>query len=312
MSTTPNFTRDVALTTIALSYKNPDSAPIADLVAPRVPVDELEFSWQEYPEAEMYTIPDTSVGERTQMQGSEVSGVERQSKCEDKGHQVNLTWQQVQKAKAAFKPRERATMKATNIVILGREKRVSSVVFNPATYDAGLIKVLDGTTGKKKWSDIVNGKPLDDMLNALEVPLVRPNVVTFGSLGWATTRRHPQLVKAAGSSTGEGAITPEQLAELLGVNEVLIGAARANTVKEGKAAALSQLWGPHCSMFFRDRSVDTSGGITFMLTAEFEQRQTVTGKLDVGARGGEYVRTFETVKEVVVAQKAAFFFQDIL
>lgn len=307
MSQIYSFPRDTHLSLIAQAYRNPDTALIADLVLPRVPVDKKEFSYQTYPEADMYTIPDTRIGERSQMTSGTVSGKEVQSKCFDEGHQIALTADEVSQTKSTFNPKERATNKCANITVLGREKRCAELVFNEDSFGTGLKRTLDGTGGKKYWSDKVDGTPLDDLLAALDAPLMRPNLVVFGQTAWSKVRRHPQLVKAVGSTTGEGVISTAQLAELLEVNEVLVGASRANTVKEGKTPVLANLWGPHCALLYRDRTVDTAGGVTFGYTAEFEKRQAGWGKVDIGARGGEAVRVFETVRELVIASKAGYF-----
>lgn len=315
MSTNTKFTRDSHLTTIALGYKNLDVNLIADLVCPRVPVDSLVFEYTTYPEAEMYDIPDTDVGEYDQMTSSKVSGTTVQSKCEDKGHQVALTNRDITQTKqpkggSKIDPKERAAMKTTNVVKLAREKRVAKLFFDPNNYDAAMKNQLDGSAGHKKWTDKVSATPLDDVNAMLDACLVRPNTFVFGRAAWSAFRRHPQIVKACGSSTGEGQVSRQQVADLFEVNEVLIGESMSNTAKVGKAAVLSRLWGPALSMFYRDRTADAEGGITFATTFEFNAMQSGTIDLDIGVEGGTAVRTFETLKEVVIARKAAALIYD--
>ena len=63
MATKP-FPVSARLTAIALAYRNPDIALIADQVLPRTPTAE-EFRWLKYDLAQGFTVPDTRVGRKS-------------------------------------------------------------------------------------------------------------------------------------------------------------------------------------------------------------------------------------------------------
>ncbi|MET4128652.1 phage virion morphogenesis protein [Roseovarius sp. MBR-6] len=68
MSTPTPLVVDPVLTAIAVNYRNPDVAFIADQVMPRVPVMSPEFKWTYFPPDQMFTVPDTEVVDTGQLQ----------------------------------------------------------------------------------------------------------------------------------------------------------------------------------------------------------------------------------------------------
>lgn len=302
----PAFPRDKHLTAIAVAYKNPDVSLIADAVLPRVPVGKRTFEYTSYPIEQAYSVPDTRVGEKSQVPRLELNGTQASATVDDYGLEIPITKDDQDNAPSNIDPKQLATERATNLVLLDREARVARTVFNPASYPASQKTQLAGAA---QWSDVTSS-PLKAMLDALDGCLIRPNVLVFGQAAWSVLSMHPKLVKAAGGDSGEGRITRERLAELLEVTEVLVGAAQVNSVKPGKAPVLARIWGKHALAFYRDRTVGTTGGITFGITAQYGDRIAGSQEVDMGLRGGTAVRSGESVKELIIAPHASFFWQD--
>lgn len=301
------FPRDRQLTAIAIGYRNPDATYIADAVFPRVPVGKTTFEYTEYPIAEAYTIPSTRVGERAQVNRVELSGVRKPASTEDFGIEVPLTRNDIDEAPEGVDPRARATEHATNIVLLDREVRAAAIAFNAANYGTANKKTL---SGNGQWSNTASD-PLKEMLTALDSCIMRPNVLVLGQAVWSALSVHPKLVSAAHGNEGQyGRCTREKLAELLEITEVVVGSAWFNTVKPGKQPALSRAWGKHALLCYRDRTVGTSGGITFGITAQYGDRVAGSREIDIGLRGGVAVRSGESVRELIVAPDAAYFFEN--
>lgn len=300
------FTRDNHATAIAVAYRNPETSLIAERVLPYVNVALQEFSYWEYPLAEGYSVPSTKVGEHDRINTATVKGERKTARCEGRGIGIPLTKRDLEQSANGSQARDRATERATNIVLLDFEVEVAQLVTDPANYPAGLKKDL--SVGGNKYLDDDEGDPLGELLDALEAPLIRPNVVEIGARAWRKIRTNPILVSAAlGNSGQSGIVTPERLAELLEVSEVLIGSSRLNVVKPGKEPVLQRVWGNQVLAFYRDTTVDTSGGVTFGFTAREEPgRQAGTVELDIGTRGGTEMRVTEDRKSLIVAPHAAF------
>ena len=79
------FQANPSMTAIAIAYRNPDIVMIADDVLPRVVVGNRNFDWIEYPEAEMFGVPDTRVGPRSAPNQVELTGEKRSASVDDFG-----------------------------------------------------------------------------------------------------------------------------------------------------------------------------------------------------------------------------------
>lgn len=312
MSNAAPFTVDPQLTAIAIAYRN--RALIADQVLPRVqPVRTKEFRYTMLPQGEILTIPDTKVGRRGKPNVVEFSGTTTTAEALDFGLEDEIPQDDIDQAAAAgnaalASPQDRATEYLTNLVALDREVRTAALVFNPATYAAANKTQLAGGT---QWST-TTGDPVTGISTALEGVLMRPNVGIFGANAWAKTRRNPFLVKAVNKSTGDvGLITREEFMELFELEDLLIGGAFVNNAKKGQAVTLGRAWGNHAAFIYRDKLADRERGVTFGMTVPYGQM--IAGQRpdgDIGLRGGVRVRVGETVKELITAADAGFFFQD--
>lgn len=301
------FPRDTHLTAIAIAYKNPDVSLVSDAVLPRVPVGKRTFGWTTYPVGEMYTVPDTRVGEYSQVNRVTVQGTKVTSEVEDFGIEIPLTRSDIDDAPPNVNPRDRATERATNIVLLDREIRVAALCFAAASYGAAQKTQLSGTT---QWSH-ADSDPIKAILTGLNAALIRPNRLVMGQETWSAFSVHAKVVSACLGNAGQyGVATRERVAELLGLAEVLVGAAMVNSVKPGKTPVLAKVWGKHALAFYSDRTVDTAGGITFGYTAEHGTRVAGAKDVDMGLHGGVAVRSGESIKECIVAPMAAYFWQD--
>lgn len=310
MSGNEQYVEDTQLTAIAVAYKNPAYALIADQVLPRVRVGTIKFAYQDYNLADSFTVPDTRVGRRSGVNMVEMDGSEETSKCEDYGIGIPLDNDTITESeKRGFNPRLGATERSTNILMLDREMRVAGQVFDPANYHADNKVQL---AGADQFSSYGASTPIAVITQYLDACLMRPNKLVFGQTSWTKFSQHPEIVSAVQHNSGEkGVATRTQVAELFEVQEILVGASRVNSSKPGQDPALARVWGNHISGVFIDPTVTAeSGGITFGITAQYGDRVGGTAPLNIGLRGGVAVRAGETVKELVIANRAGFIIQD--
>lgn len=298
---------DPALLAIVIAFSN--KTLIADLVLPRVSVGKEEFKYLEHTMAEGFTVPDTRVGRKSKPNEVEFTATDKTGSTVDYGLDDPIPQTDIDNAPENYDPKGRAVEGIMNLVELDREVRVSSLVFNNATYAAANRVTLVGTD---QFSDFANSTPLEVIQDALDTPILRPNVLVFGRPVFSKLAMHPQIVKAVHGNSGDSGIaTRRQIADLFEVEDVLVGEARVNTARKGQAMALAQAWGKHIACLYRDRTADTRSGVTFGVTAQFGTR--VAGSIpdkDIGLRGGERVRAGESVKEVITAADLGYFIED--
>lgn len=315
MSTTA-FPLNPALTAIAIAFNNPDAQLIADRVLPRVPTAK-KFSYTKYDAAQGYTVPDTKVGRKSEPNMVDFGGVLLTDECVDYGLDDLLPNDEVAAFDAMPKPATGgpvspsalSTMMLTGLLQLDREVRVANTVFNAASFAAANQATLAGAT---QWSDRVNSDPLNSITNAMDVPLVRPNRMVIGQLAWTQLRQHPKIVQAVGKSAQTaGYASLESIAELLELQEIIVGRSVYNTAKKGQAPTYARAWGKHCALLHIDSLAAQLGQPTFGWTAQFGSR--IAGEIaepKAGLRGGVRIRSGESVKEIVVSSEAGYFFQN--
>lgn len=302
------------LTAIALAYSN--RAYIADQVLPRVPVNSREFKWLQFNRAELFTIPETMVGRKgvpneVQFGGTEVAGFVRDYGLDDVIPNDDIT-----SAPASYDPIGRAVEGVAELIALDREKRVADLVFNSNTYPAANRTTLSGTD---QWSDYTNSDPYSAIMAALDGMLMRPNTAVIGRLAWSKLRVHPKITAAlapssnGNSSTSNAAGAPasaQAVADLLEIDNLLVGESWVNTAKPGQTASISRVWGKHIAFMHLNPVASIRGNaITFGYTAEYGNR--VSGSMPepkVGLRGAQRVRVGESVNEIVSASDVGYYF----
>lgn len=305
---TDQFNEDPTLTAIAIGYRNEDYDLVADDVLPRSSVDDEAFKWKKYNETAAFTVPDTRVGRRSTPNQVEIEGTEEDASTDDFGIDIPLDNRTLNAAKKnGNDPRKQATELATDLVMLDRERRVAGKVQDPSNYHASLVQALSG-------SDMFQDEASDPatiIRKMLKKCWMRPNQLTFGSNAWDAFASHPTVVSAVLRNSGTaGFITQEEAARLLRVKRVIVGESRININKPGEDAELHRVWDNTVTGQFINRAANSAGGITFGYTAVFGKKIAGTLPANMGIRGGIYVRSAESVKELICAERAGFLLQN--
>lgn len=309
MAATDQFTENPVLTAIAIAYRNPDQVLIADDVLPRIKAPARNFEWQSYNEADAFTLPNTRVGRRGTPNQVEIEGTKQSASCEDFGIDVPLDNATIDEAgKNGYDPKNKAAERATDIVMLDREVRVAKLVTDPANYHADHVEALAGTD----LFDDPDSDPISIIEDMLDTCWVRPNQLVFGLAPWRALRKHPKVVKAVNGNSGDqGRATRDQVAELLEVQRVFVGASRINIKRPGENPVLSRVWDNIVAGQYIDRTADTTGGLTFGYSAQLGTKVSGTLPANMGLRGGILVRSGETLAEKIVASRAGFLLQNV-
>lgn len=304
------------LTALAMTYRNPAHALIADLVLPRVGTAQ-KFTYTSYDSAQGYTVPDTRVARKGSVNRVDFGGVGVTSETEDHGLDDVVpmadiaAWEAMPKPATGgpINPENISTMFLTGLIDLDREVRAANIVFSLNTYVAAQRATLSGTS---QWSDFVNSNPLDAILAAMDTPLVRPNLPVFGQAVWTKLRQHPKIVQAVfGTAQGAGSITREQMANLLEVPRIVVGSGFLNTARRGQPANMQRVWGKSAAFIYTDEMAAQTNMPTFGWTAQFGTRISSSSFDEkVGLRGANRILVGESVKEVISAPDLGYFFQN--
>lgn len=305
------------LTAITLAYRN--QRLIADQVLPRIPVDSPLFKWSQYTLGDAFTVPDTRVGRKGDVNEIDWTATEQTAATNDYGLEEAIPQYDINAAQAAMKaqgvypidPQARSTELLTDLIALDREVRVANLVRNPANYASTNKKTL---TGGAQWDQFGTSTPIQDITTARDSLIIRPNTAVMGRRVFTALASNPTIVKAYNGTTGDTGIVPQEfLANLFEFDELIVGEGWVNVGKKGQAVQLQRVWGTDFIMYYNSPVVASPTGIiTFGYTAEWGQRLagTIENDPDIGLRGGTRVRVGESVKEVIAAANVAYLFQN--
>lgn len=308
MSGTP-FPVDPVLVAIVAAYSN--TALISDLVLPRLNplLPSEKFTWWKFDFSQFITIADTKVGRKSEPNTVEFAAEEVEAKTDDYGLDDVVPNADMANAPTGYDPRAFAAQKLMDLILLDREVRVAGKVFNANTYGADNKEVLAGTS---QWSH-VDSTPIKQIAEAADSMVMRPNHAVMGRGVWTALRTNPSVLRAlTPSGAADGYANKRAVADLLELDDILVGEGWINTAKPGQAVQRQRAWGNHCTLFHKAPLADSLAATpTFGWTAQFGPR--VAGSIaepKIGLRGSERVRSGESVKEVIAANDLGYFFQN--
>lgn len=308
MPTQAPFPINPDLTAIALSYRN--TQLVADMVAPRVGVAVDAFKYFKMERDANFTVPDTKIDRKSEANVVEFGGTEVTDSTLDYGLKDIVPLKDIRNAEGTpFDPLGQATLNTTRLVQLDREIRVANLVFNASNYGTPNKATLSGTG---QWSDYTNSNPLDTMLQAFDTMLMRPNKLVLGQAVWTKLRQHPRIVEAVkGTGAGlsaQGLVSRQQVADLLEIEEIIVGMAFVNSAKKGASASFARAWGKFAAALYTEPVASAQSATTAVFTAESGGGLRVRDWFDpkVGVDGAQVVQVVDTCKEVMPANDLGY------
>lgn len=307
MSQARPFPIDARLTGIALAYTNREL--IADAVMPRVPVGQQSFKWLRYDKADRFTIPSTLVGRKGKPNEVEFGATEESGTVIDYGLDDVIPNDDIASAPQGYDPLGNAVEGITDLILLDREVRVAAKVFNTANH------VANSALGAgDEWNNPASD-PIQQILDYLNTPLMRPNTLVLSGDAADALATHPKIVKAAQGNSGDsGIVSLDAIARIFNLQRILTSRAVYNTAKPGQSIAFSQVWGTGKAAFLHlNPLANTRRGFTWGFTPQWQGR--VSGQMDeptTGLRGARRVRVGESVNELVVGIDGGYLLTDVL
>ncbi len=310
MSNAP-FPIDPTLTSISIAYKN--TRLIADEVLPRVPpVPRQEFKWWKYALDETFRLPDTRVGRTSAPNEVEFSAEQQTSYTKDYALDDPIPNTDIENASEGYDPVGRAVEGLADLIMLDREKRCADLVFNPNSYPVTQQITLSGTS---QFNDVASD-PIGVITDAMDALIMRPNVLIAGRQSFTRLSRHPHILKAYNGNDGDKGIAPANfIADLFGLEKVLVGESWLVTSRKGQANTTARVWGKHIALLYLDTLANpvagSAGRATFGLTVPWGNK--IAGKIpdpNIGMRGGVRIRAGESVDEIICAPDCGYFIQN--
>lgn len=187
---------------------------------------------------------------------------------------------------------------------LAREYNVAAEVFGAGNYGSNTTAL----SGADRW-DTSGSDPIDQLLTYKEQVFSTPNVLVLGGQVWPKLRTNP-AVKGYIQSRASTAAGPVPLnvelslvAELLGLERVVVGRAKYNSAQEGASTVSSYIWGKSAALIRVEPNPDPlmteTFGYTYRFGGKAYRNEVIPDRLG-GAMGGQYIKLSTFEDDVVI------------
>jgi len=260
---------DAMLTNISIAYRNPDY--IADKIFPIVPVMKQSGIVPKYDQSHWFRdLAEKRAGGKSPRGGFSVDKTD--TYFSDRywfGFEIDDETRD--NSDAPFDIDRDATEFATDKVQMRREVAFATDFMTTGVWGTD----KDGTANADftQWSDYGASSPLSDLTDfgdTVEGKIGRlPRKLVLGGLAYSKLKWHPDLIDLI-KYTQRGQITPDLLASLLEIDEMLIGRAIKTTTAEGTAeasVAYTRIWGKSALLVYVPKTASLltpAAGYTFV------------------------------------------------
>jgi hypothetical protein len=157
--------------------------------------------------------------------------------------QIPVTDEERENADAPLSPDRDGTELVTSKIWLGRELLMQAMATTAANYASGYSTTLSGTA---QWNDYTNSNPIGDIRAGFRKIhsglFMEPNTAIIPYQVMTQLEDHPDFIERIKYSE-RGVLTPEIIASILGIENVIVPGVGYNSANPGQAASLGYLWG---------------------------------------------------------------------
>lgn len=288
-----------ALSNISIQFRN--NQYIGTEIAPLLSVNKMSDVFFKYGEADWFTRVNDLADDKSLAQELDYSVSTDSYSCRMHANRNFVSDEEVRNADAPLDPLIDATEQLTNNILLGHEKAVADLCFNPANFGSNT------ASPATKW-DNTSSTPIKQIQEAIDATLGNdPLYAAIGIDAFRALQRHPDLT-AAFHFVSEGAVaSAEQIARFFGFAGLYVGEARINTAIKGQPTSLSRIWGDSMLVYRRPASPGIRKA-ALAYTFSVGQRQVITERHNMigGGTGGEFVKVIMNYDVKLISAQAGF------
>lgn len=301
---------DAALTNISIAY-----APqgfIADIIAPVVPVDKESDKYYVWNRDDTFRTYDDKLAAGAVAKTIDFNLSTDSYYAEEFGLRTRILWRDMKNADQVLKLEMNKTKKLKDSLLLGREKRVATLLTTLASYASGLSTTLSGTS---QWNNgSYAGDPVAEIDAAIEAVrlasgvmpncIVIPRSIVPTLTNNAKFRDHYKYT--ANDLAGNG--LPPTLRGL----QVIVPGTQSTTSNEGAASTTTaDIWGKNIIVAYVNLDKEPMAD-SFSLCYTFRAQEYQTRKYNVDAERAEYVETNDLEDVKVVSNIAGYLIKAVI
>lgn len=299
---------DQALSNVSVAYRN--AAFVSEQVFPVVPVQKQSDVYFQFSKQHFLALPDTV---RPGDEANEIEiDLDARGSYRADGHAIQAAIPDELRANAdaGADLDIEFTQKVTEKILLNQEVSLATIATTAASFPSANKTTLSGTS---RWSDYINSNPItaiDAAKEAVQQSIGEfPNVLLLPRTVYRWVRNHPQVLDRI-KYTRDGARhlpTPQELADLFDVEQVIVPAPLQQSAPEGEADSLGYIWGNNALLFYRPTrpGIRTPAfGYTFIWTASGVSYQVK--KFRIEGRDADYIKAKKYYAQQFVAASAGY------
>lgn len=290
------------------------SAFIGLQVMPIFEVEEVNGQFPVIPPEVMFSVPSTKRTDRGAYQRSDWTWDWDTYLCLENGWEEKVDDREVALYKRFFNAELMSGRRALNIVLRSQEKRIADAVFNASNF-----AVNDVT---HEWDDPANAVPIADVKAGRKVIHdavgIEPNTLiisysTFLDLGIVDSI--VERIMYTNPAVQRGDINVALLAQVFGVEQVLVAGSLYNGSKKGQDASLTALWSYEYAMLCVTSKSPMLGevpciGRTFLWTGGSPSNSVIESYRDETVRA-DVIRVRHDTDEEFISTDSAYLLGNI-
>ena len=295
---------DSVLSGVSIRYSNEEF--IADQVMPVIPVKKESDLYYIYTRA--WKLPQSKRGVGAEANEVEWNVSTGTYQCEEYALKDLVPDRVRANADNPLSPDIDATENLTELIQLGREKRVADIAFASGTYGTQ----TSALSGTNQWDDYAGSDPIGDVRDAKATVHAAtgkmPNVMVIGLQPFLKLLDHPDILERI-KYTQKGIITADLIASVFEVDRLLVGKGLYDSAQEGVAESLGYIWGKSVALLY----AETSPGLKKVSFGyQFQSRGFRTKKWRVEGRDGDFIEAGEIRDEKLVAAATGYLYTTVV
>lgn len=228
------------LSNMSVQYANDEY--IGERLVGLVPVGKRSDAYAIYPKRERFEYPDDKLGSRSQANELSESRDSSNYSVQDYGFSNFVANETLDNEDPVFDEMVDLVEAINEGIAFKREVRLASVLTTAANYAGNTVTLA----GADQWDSGSGGNPIKDIQTA-KAALFQgrgaTDVMGFCSLAvFSCLSRHAHILDLL-KYNRTGIAQRAELANILGLTDLLVGASRRQTANEGQTAAYSRIWG---------------------------------------------------------------------
>lgn len=313
------------LTEMSIAHMNKEEHYVADRLFPLLGVDKQSDIYAKYQRGDFFQGSEDAQAMRELLRApgtrAAVAGytidTSNSFRCDNFAIGVEIPDELRGNVDGPFKLDTEAAILGTQIQLIRRERAWAADFMKTSVW--GTDKT--GTTHYVKWSDYGGSDPftdLEDGIDEIESQTgERPNKLAMGAIVWRRLKHHPDLVDRikGGATTGNPALVTRQLlAQVLEIEEVLVGRASYKSSVEGASTmVLARIMDDDALLLFANPTpglMTPTGGVSFYWKPLTGGNLQFARKYRQDPERKDVVETHSYLDQKVTELESGYFFAD--